>query len=134
MAVTLNATTSPAAITADQGIVNLASGATVVAGHMLYVDREAMLVLGPVALSTTAFYVTRGYSGTAAAAHIAGAKVKTGPQGYFGMFNPSGAANAAKIAALPWINVLTGDVFDIAAGAWNQVGTGGVVQGAAVWP
>lgn len=134
MAVTLNATTLAAAMTADQGVVNLASGATVLVGHLIYVDREAMQVLAPVAQSTTAFYVSRGINGTAAVAHITAAKAKTGSPHYFYLTNVSGAASAATEVALPHINVTTGDVFDIATGAWNQVGTGGVIQATAVWP
>ena len=65
---------------------------------------------------------------------ISAAKIKTGPSAHFGMFNPAGAADATKIVALPFINVLTGDVFDVAAGKWSQVGIGGVGQGAAAWP
>jgi hypothetical protein len=134
MAVTLNQTTLAAAVGANDDRINLASAGTVAPGQMVYIDREAMLLLALMANTTTIFFVQRGYSGTAAVPHISGAKVYTGPQSYFYMTNPSGAAVATNEVALPHVNVLSGDVFDINAGAWRQVGTGGVVQGTAVWP
>jgi hypothetical protein len=121
------------AVTDDR--IRLTSGANVVKGQMAYCDREAFLLIDLVSpLDTTVWLVTRGYSGTPAEAHNSGANVKTGPQNYFGLFNPAGAVNAANVVALPWINVLTGDAFDVNAGAWRQVGIGGVAQGTAVWP
>ena len=135
LAVTLNATTLAAAVLVTDDRIKLASGATVVVGQMGYCDREAFLFLAQVSpTDPTVWLVTRGYSGTPAEAHNSGANVKTGPQHHFLMFNPAGAANAANVIALPVINVLTGDAFDINAGAWRQVGTGGVAQGTAVWP
>jgi hypothetical protein len=134
-AITLNATTLAAAVSVTDDRIKLTSGATVVAGQMAYADREAFLLLAQVSpTDTTLWLVTRGYSGTPAEAHNSGANCKTGPQQNFLMFNPAGAANANNVVALPVINVLTGDAFDINANAWRQVGTGGVAQGTAVWP
>lgn len=135
MAVTINETTIAAAVMPADDRIKLTSGATVKAGHVAYAAREAMLFLAQVAESDpTLWYVTRGYSGTPAEAHNAAAKIKTGPAGAFQFFNPAGAADANKVQYLPWINVFAGDVFDINANAWRQIGTGGVLQGTAAWP
>ena len=134
MAVTLNATTLASALGATDTIVNLTSGATVLAGQVGYIDREAIRFQQAVGTSTTLWYCSRGQDGTPVEPHNSGANVKTGPAGYFYMTNPAGAANAATEVALPHINVYTGDVFDINANAWRQVGIGGVAQGTAVWP
>ena len=135
LAVTLNATTLAAAVTVTDDRIKLTSGATVVAGQMAYCDKEAFLLLAQVSpTDTTLWLVQRGYSGTPCEAHNVSANVKTGPQHYFLMFDPAGAANAANVVALPVINILNGNAYDINAGAWRQVGTNGVAQGTAVWP
>jgi hypothetical protein len=135
LAVTLNATTLAAAVSVTDDRIKLTSGANVVAGQMAYADKEAFLLLAQVSpTDTTLWLVQRGYSGTPCEAHNSGANCKTGPQHYFLMFDPAGAANAAAVVALPVINILNGNAYDINAGAWRQVGTNGVAQGTAVWP
>jgi hypothetical protein len=135
MAATLNSTTLAAAVLVTDDRIKLTSGSTVAVGQMAYVAKEAMLFLALVsAADTTLWLVQRGYSGTPQLAHNSGATIKTGPQNYFGMFDPAGAADATKILALPLLNVLSGNAFDVNASAWRQVGTNGVTQGTAVWP
>lgn len=135
LAATLNGTTLASAVTVTDDRIRLSSGANIVKGQMAYCDKEAFLLIDLASpLDTTVWLVARGYSGTPALAHNVGANVKTGPQHYFALYNPAGAANAANVAALPWINVLTGDAFDVNAGAWRQVGINGVAQGTQVWP
>jgi hypothetical protein len=135
MAVTLNETTLASAVSVTDDRIKLASGATVAKGHTGYIAREAVLFLAQVSdTDATLWLVARGRDGTPALAHNSGAKVKTGPAAYFGMFNRAGAANAATELAIPWVNVISGDVFDINTNAWRQVGFGGVAQGTAAWP
>jgi hypothetical protein len=134
MAVTMNETTLAAALTPSDNTITLTSGATVKPGHIAFVDREAMLLQAAVGDSTVQYYVHRGWSGTAARAHIVAAKCKTGPPHYFQIYNPSGAAAATTEAVVPWVNVHTGDVFDAVAGVWKRIGDGGVTDGTPAWP
>lgn len=135
MAVTLNETTLAAAVQPWDDRIKLTSAATVAPGQMAYAGKEAFLLIGLAnPLDTTTYLVTRGYSGTPALSHASGAKIKTGPQGHFGMYERAGAGNANNEVALPWINVAEGDVYNISAGAWQQVGVGGVTQGTSAWP
>lgn len=134
MAVTMNETTLAAAMTKNDNTITLTSGTTVKTGQIAFIDREAMLLQAPVNDSTTQYWVHRGWSGTAARDHIVAAKVKTGPPHYFQLYNPSGAAVATTEAVVPWINVHTGDVFDIASGVWKKVGDDGVGAGTPAWP
>ena len=132
---TLKETTLAAAVQPWDDRIKLTSAATVAPGQMAYAGREAFLLIGLAnPLDTTTYLVTRGYSGTPALLHPSGAKIKTGPQSYFGMFNRAGAGNVNAEIALPWINVPAGDAFNINAGVWEQVGTGGVKQATATWP
>jgi hypothetical protein len=135
MAVTMNETTLGAALQPMDDRILLVSGATVVPGQVAYVDREAIDILARVFETNDKLYlVKRGVHGTAAVAHNAGAKIKTAPASYYGKYDKSGAANGTNELAVPWINVYSGNVFDINANAWRQVGFNGVAQGAPAWP
>ena len=135
MAVTINETTLGAALNPMDDRVLFVSGNTIVAGQVAYVDREAMDILARVFETNDKLYlVKRGVHGTAAVAHNAAAKVKTGPTSYFGKYDKSGAANGTNELAVPWINVYTGNVFDINANVWRQIGYQGVAQGTPAWP
>src|SRR5262245_4100365 len=118
MAVTTNDTTLAAAVLPTDDRIRLTSGTTVARGQIAYAARESMLILGQVsATDTTLWLVARGRDGTPTLSHNSGAKVKTGPPEYFTMYDRAGAANAATELAIPLVNVITGNVFDINASA-----------------
>lgn len=134
MAVTLAETTLAGSIQSNDTIITLTAASGVQPGWVGYADREAIRFLALVPLSTVAWNVARGQDGTFAGAHNNLAKIKVGPASYFYMYDVAGNGDATKEIALPHINVMSGNVFAIPASVWNQVGVGGVVQGASAWP
>jgi hypothetical protein len=137
MAITINETTLGAAVKPGDDKITLASGVGVARGQLGYIDRECVRFqapVPPVPATPVSWYVFRGWQGTAAQAHNSGAKIKTGEAAHFQLYSPAGAAVAGTQIAVPWINVQTGDVFDINAGAWRQIGFDGVAQGTPAWP
>lgn len=128
---TINTTTLAAALSAPSGspsTVSLASGSTVAVGQILYVDREAMQVTATTATATI-FVVTRGVQGTAAAAHISGAVVYSGPPNYFNASSSgievSGACTASAQPATPYIYLQSGSIYVCASGTWKVFRRGG---------
>lgn len=125
MPVTLNRTTIARPVTAADTVVRFASGATLTAGHLAYIDREAMRLQLPI--DTTAWRVMRAVNGTVAAPHAVNNQVYTGPPGAFSQISPHGAASLDSAVALPHINVQTGDLFVLSGGgSWQKIGDAGV--------
>lgn len=122
--VTLGSTTTSAALTAQSDRVTLASGAGVVAGVLLYIDREAMEVVE--AISSTTFRVRRGVSGSYAAAHASGAPVYSGVPSAFAHSDVSGPCVATSEPGLPRINIDSGNMFQCSAGFWRVYRTNGI--------
>ena len=83
-----------------------ATGITASPVTMLYVDREAMLVLS---ISGTTVKVARGQSGTASVPHVTGSMVLAGTPDQFYTRDPSGACTATATAVTPWVNISTGN-------------------------
>lgn len=106
-------------VVASATCANCSTGA-LVAGSVLFVDREAMLVR---AVSSTTLTVTRGYLGTRAQAHLSGAVVYLGSPDDFYVVNATGACTSTQQAILPRLNVSTADVqvCDSTSGAWRGV-------------
>lgn len=126
----LNRTTITTALKASDIQVTFASSATLKAGDLAYIDREAMTLVAQVQPAIpTIWWVQRGVSGTPATAHAINNQVYTGPPGWFYVTNPSGSSSVAGEAVLPYINILSGDMFQLSTGgSWQQVGEGGVPQ------
>lgn len=96
-ATALTSTTLSAAVTASQTAFSVASatGITVPTNSyntVLYVEREAMLVIG---VSGKVVTVIRGMFGSQADAHISGSPVLIGPPGAFQNFDPQGDSSGA---------------------------------------
>lgn len=118
---TLNTTTLDAAITdATATTVTLASGTTVAAGQVLFVDRELMRIQSAVGSSTTNWNVTRGFDGTASALHGNGARVYTGARDRFYRRDVSGTCVAADDLFTPHINTTSGRIWECEAGYWME--------------
>lgn len=71
----------------------------------LYVEQEAMLVLG---VSGTAVTVARGQNTTKAVGHPSGAMVLAGSPDWFSDQDPTGSCVTATTKTAPHVNVLTG--------------------------
>lgn len=119
---TINSTTTAAAVTATAQTIRLASTSTIVAGQLLYVDREMMSVQS---VSSPTVMVTRGVNGTRAYAHASGAVVWTGPANYFSQAEPAGPCVAVNEVALPRIVAITGEIYQCSDSAWVQYTEGG---------
>lgn len=79
---------------------------------VIYVDREAMAVMG-VNTTTKIVTVQRGFFGTQANPHATGTMVLLGQfnnlgQNNFLSYDPSGACTAAQTTSTPWLDVLNG--------------------------
>lgn len=113
---TLTSTTFSAAVSATSLYVPLASLTNVHIGDLLVCGREALLVTGLDALGVR---VTRGQGSTPAEAHPSGATVYVGTFAQFYMRDPIGTP-PDPVLVTPWINLRTGDVWTVVAGAWTR--------------
>lgn len=102
---------------------------------LLYVDKELLRVTS---VNGTVIGVSRGWQGTAVAAHNSGATVNVGPPEYFSNSSflanngPSGACTASAQRVLPVIVPATGDQYDCrSSGQWIKI-TGVSNAGAAI--
>lgn len=127
MAATITATTIVPALDAVTNRITLAAG-TPPRGWILVCEGECMLVQGPVpGASASVVQVLRGWDGTAAVAHKAGAAALVGPRSYFWAgFDRTGACDVNKEVAVPSVNVYNGNQFTDNAGAWQQTVLGGI--------
>ena len=116
---TLSSTTLSAAVNNDVNIVTVASATGIDVGDYLFVDREAMRVLG---LTGTQVRVTRGFAGTAARAHAASVTVYLGAPDNFYSSEVAGACTASAETYTPRIVLPTGNVYSCTGGTWNKVG------------
>lgn len=122
MARTLNSTTLSATVLVDDKRVTLASNTTVKVGHLLFVDKEAMLVNGPGAVGSALVSgdiaeVQRGI-GTKPSEHASGSKVWTGPGSDFSSIRPSGRGDTTKELVLPRIVLPEGEIYSIIDSDW----------------
>ena len=93
----------------SQTVITVSSGTGFAVGNLVYIDREAMLTR---AVATATITVSRGYAGTAATEHVNGSIVWTGVAHYFYFGDPNpGACVPNQQAVLPYINVLTGNIW-----------------------
>jgi hypothetical protein len=120
----LTATTISAAMTATQTTVTVASATSIVAGWVLYIDREAVLVRS---ITSTTAVISRGQMGTAPAAHGSGAGVLAQAPAAFSLVDPSGACSTLTETYLPRVSVVSGNLFDCVGS------TAGAVTGAGYW-
>lgn len=126
MAATLASTTIPTATDAITNRVTLAAGTGITRGWLIICDAECMLVQAPIALPANTWQVLRGWDGTPAIPHKAGAACFYGPKAHFWAgFDRSGACDPNKEVVLPSINVDKGNWFDNSSGEWNQTKLGG---------
>lgn len=118
---TLNSTTLSNAIDATQTRFVVASATNVAADYILFVDREAIKVN---TLSGTTVTVTRGYSGTRAAAHAAAAITYTGPANYYSAVSvtPGSTCTSTAEVAIPRVVLPTGNVYKCSNSQWEQIG------------
>lgn len=102
--------------------INVADLTKVNVGDMLYVDREAMLVLR----KDVAVTVARGQR-TQSATHQSGATVYAGKPDKFYTNDPASASlcTSANVAVTPWINITNGNQWTCSGGKWTQTGGGG---------
>lgn len=132
---TVTSTTLSAAVTNATGApstITVTSATGFSAGRIVFVDREAMLIL-PSYVSGTTIPVQRGYAGTVANPHASGATVYVGPTNYFSQMVPSGQCTATTEVALPRIVLPLGAVYQCTNSIWYQIGAAiGTVQTAFV--
>jgi hypothetical protein len=86
-------------------IVASATNITVTPATYLYVDQEAMLVLG---VSGTSITVSRGQNTTKAVGHASGAMVLAGSPDWFSDQDPQGSCVTASTKTAPHLNVISG--------------------------
>jgi hypothetical protein len=112
--VTLSTTTLARGCGVTDTRVQVASASGLLPGTHLYVDRELMAYVstGIVGDIGTWIDVRRGVGGTAATAHSGGALITLGRADQFYSTDPVGAPPAA-VPVLPYINVLTGDFWQL---------------------
>jgi len=127
MAATITSTTIVPAIDGVTNRITIAAG-TAVRGWILVSEGECMLVQGLVpGASASVLQVLRGWDGSAAVPHKAGAAVLVGPRSYFGNgFDRTGACDVTKEVAVPSVNVYNGNQFTDNSGAWQQTVLGGI--------
>lgn len=119
----INDTTLSAAVAVNDNTVSVTSASTIVAGHLLYVDMEAMDV---VSVSGTVITVRRGVEGTLATAHANARIVFSGARQRFYSTNPEaggfGTCTRTALQYLPWINIREGIIWQCDyASAWRGV-------------
>ncbi len=87
--------------------VSVASATNITAtpATYLYVEQEAMLVLG---VNGTAVTVARGQNTTKAVGHPSGAMILAGSPDWFSDQDPTGSCVTASTKATPHVNVITG--------------------------
>jgi hypothetical protein len=114
---TLTQTTLAGAVTSDtQTVFYVASATGFVANTtMAYVDQEAVNVVGVSGLFIT---VTRGQQGTKSQPHVSGQTIYVGPFNYFTARDYSGSCTSANQTVLPFINVLSGNLYTCDNGQW----------------
>lgn len=115
---TLNQITISADLTVTQTLIPVSSISTIVAGHEMFTDGEAMLVLTTPASGDTAVQVRRGYDGTAATTHAANSLLYTGTPSRFVSRDPlpgSCTPSTVVTGALPVINVRNSTVWSCSA-------------------
>lgn len=116
-------TTLSATVTATQNSIVLGSvtctNCTFGQDILIYVEREAMRVTGAYPGSGTTVPVRRGTDGTQAAPHVSSSVVFLGLANRFklsatgfGNGDPQGNCTRATQPFLPWINVLSGNVWN----------------------
>ena len=108
MATSLTNTTLAAALTTSADVCKLTSASGVAVGNFLYVDHECLFVT---AINGVYISIRRGVAGTAASAHISGARIWTGTPDQIYACDPPSASAAAAVSVTPWINQYTGDHF-----------------------
>lgn len=126
MARTMQSTTLAGSIGPSDVSLGLASTTGITSGvTILYIDREAMLVLAnPV--NNRISRVFRGVQGTAATGHASGTTVYYGPPESFAVVDPSGTIAPEQNIYLPRVVIPTGNVWqDNGSGVWERVGGGG---------
>jgi hypothetical protein len=119
---TTTSTTTSAAVTLTDPVVNLTSATGVTAPGslnetttLLFVDREAMRVTK---VASTVISVTRGVEGTLQTAHKSGAVVYVGPPNYFGTTDPIGGCTQSLEVNLPKPVLSTGRIWHCSGGEW----------------
>lgn len=115
---TLSQTTLAVAASDTIGTVTVSSAGSIVAGWVLYVDREALSVLS---ISGTRVTVQRGALGTRSSAHAVGAVTYAGPPQAFQAVDVQGTCTATSQAYLPRVNIVTGQIANCVDGSWRAV-------------
>jgi hypothetical protein len=124
---TLSAAVADPTVTPPANVVTVASATcancstgAIVAGTVVFVDREAMIVT---AVSSTTLTVRRGQLGTRAQAHPSGAIVYLGSPDDFDVKDNTGACTSTQQQILPHINILNANiqVCDATSGLWRGV-------------
>lgn len=90
-------------------------------GCWLFADGEAFRVTALPNTSTKQVSVVRGVGGSRALPHASGVTVYIGLSTQFYTQDPEGQPPTVP-AVLPWINVVTGSIWTVVAGAWTLTG------------
>jgi hypothetical protein len=75
---------------------------------LLFVEKEAMLVVSVNSTNNKLMTIIRGYDGTKAASHAALTTLWAGPEGLFTQNDYAGSCVVANVSATPLINLTTG--------------------------
>ncbi len=119
---TVNSTTlSSAVANSTTNTITVASASTIVVGHVVFTDYEAMRVL---VISGTTLTVMRGDLGTRASAHSNGQIVFTGaPERFYSQDPAYGSCTRSAIEYLPWINIRNGNLWTCDNINWRATNT-----------
>lgn len=124
--ITINSTTTTAAISKTGQLVTLASVANIAAKDGLFIDREFMRVQSCDTVALTCL-VTRGQQTTSNRVHASGSVVWTGPYQRFSLFDNVGSCAAPALTEefLPHINISNGNIQQCSSGEWVMWRVGG---------
>lgn len=113
----LSTTTLAAAVAASASQIALASTSAVSVGDLLFVDGEAMAVVG--LISPANVTVMRGAAGTKGLDHATSLTVYVGKPHQFYSQDPVGKP-PLNPQNTPWINLRTGAIWTVSGSAWVQ--------------
>jgi len=125
---TLSSTTLSLATTPSALQLTLASLSGITAGTALFLDGETVFVSSTV--GSTRVNTLRGWAGSPASAHSAGVTVYIADPSQLYVLDPVGAPPSNPLVS-PWINTLTGAVWEVSGGAWVRQASSSTIPDAA---
>jgi hypothetical protein len=120
-----------AVATTDERVISVISATGFLAGYGCYIDREYMSITK---VDGTLISVRRGAGGTRATPHLKGANVFVATPNLFTTYDRAGAGTAADQLAVPYINIMNGNVWQVVGSVWVKGNTYGSSTGYGLSP